>query len=76
MKVTLVPAQIDVALADKVGVGSAFTVIVIGVDVTLQAGVVPVVAITVTTSPFTSAELAYVVVAEGPCTVEPFTLNV
>jgi len=58
VNVTLVPAQIAVALADNVGVGFAFTVIVIGADVTLQAGVVPVVAITVTTSPFTRAELA------------------
>ena len=58
MKVTLVPAQIDVALADKVGVGSAFTVIVIGVATTLHAGVVPVVAVTVTTSPLARAELA------------------
>ena len=46
-----------VALADNVGVGFAFTVIVTPALVTLHDGPVPDVAITVTTSPFTRAEL-------------------
>ena len=57
MNVTLVPAQIDVALADKVGVGFAFTVIVMPALVTLHEGPVPEVATTVTTSVLTSVVL-------------------
>ena len=57
VNVTLVPAQIADALADNVGVGFAFTVIVTPALVTLHDGPVPDVAITVTTSPFTRAEL-------------------
>jgi len=49
---------------------------VIGVAVALHAGVVPVVAVTVTTSPFASAVVEYVAVVEGPCTIVPFILNV
>ena len=51
MNVTLLPAQIEVALAASVGVGSEFTVIVMPVLVTGHAGTEPVVPITVTTWP-------------------------
>jgi hypothetical protein len=54
VNVTLVPAQIVVALDDKLGVGNGFTVIVMPVLVTGHAGTEPVVAITVTTCPLVS----------------------
>jgi len=60
VKVTLVPAQIEVADAEIVGVGSAWIVIVMPALVTLQAGPAPEVATTVTTSPFTEALVTYV----------------
>jgi len=52
-----VPAQIADELADNVGVGFVFTVMVMPALVTLHDGPVPDVAITVRTSPFTRAEL-------------------
>ena len=55
VNVTLVPEQTGLALTIKVGVGNGFTVMAIVELVTGQAGTLPVVAITSTTSPFTIA---------------------
>jgi hypothetical protein len=72
VNVTLVPAQMVVALADKVGVGTAFTVIVMPALVTGHAGTEPVVAITVTTSVFTSRLLVYILLRPF-CLLTPLT---
>jgi F0F1-type ATP synthase membrane subunit c/vacuolar-type H+-ATPase subunit K len=60
VKVTLVPAQIVVALADNVGVGNALTAIVMFELVAVQPDAV---ATTVTTSLLTNVVVEYVVPA-------------